>query len=89
MSRYTLVCRRCKSLPEEVSVEGQRNRLRCPRCGISGEREHVLKLANEYMSHQLLEQHDKEMQRIASRSNFMKYTKGNRRRVSAPDFIYR
>ena len=88
MSTKTLVCRICKTLPEEVVVEGQLNRLRCPRCGISGEREHVLKLANEYMSHQLIEEHQKALQRMTQRSKFIQYRKGYFRRLTPPTFVY-
>ena len=45
-----LVCRRCEVIPETISVEGDRVRLVCPRCGNAADRDVAIKAAGLHFS---------------------------------------
>lgn len=85
----TLVCRRCKISPELVREEGQRDLIRCPRCGAFGDREKVIRAAAEQVQRDAVDEMRKQIARSLSGSKLVRYTPGQRQSHRTPDFIFR
>ena len=86
--RETLVCRRCQCLPEVVRAGGERDALRCPRCGFSADLEEALELAGRYIVERDVDGVRDRIARALSSSKFIKYTRGRSpERLREPDFI--
>ena len=84
-----LVCLSCKIAPELVREEGQRDIIRCSRCGVFGDREEVLRLAAQYASRKTLDEHRDRIARSIRGSKTMRYVRGNRKSESTPTFVFR
>ena len=89
--QQTLVCRRCDRIPELVREEGRRDVIRCPGCGVFGDRDEVTNRAVEYRARSITrgELHDFQRRQVAStkRLKHVSYRPGKIPRLAPPDFI--
>ena len=84
----TLVCRRCHRAAENETGSSQ---IRCPACGVSGDRNQVIKAAQEYLarttSHDIIGGLQDRLAATAARSKSVTYTRGKLPSLSPPGFI--
>ena len=89
----TLVCRRCDGIPELVSEEGCGDVVRCPRCGVSSDRDEVVRAAQEYLARSVMHDELNDFQRrmVSSTKRFkgVSYNPGKLPTLTPPDFIFR
>ena len=89
MSKQTLICRRCKVLPELVHKEGHRDAIRCPRCGVFGDREKVMATAAQQIIDGEMRNHQARMARQFRNSKIISYTPGKIPNRRTPDFVFK
>ena len=89
----TLVCRRCDEIPELVRQEGGGKVVRCPRCGVSSDRDEVVRAAQEYLARSVMHNELNDFQRrmVSSTKRFkgVSYNPGKLPTLTPPDFIFR
>ena len=83
-----LVCRRCKVAPKLVREEGRRDIVQCPRCDVSNDFDKARKLAAQYFSQGAIDSLRDGFARSARGMKNVRYTKGNRKHMSVPAFIF-
>ena len=86
----SLKCRRCKCLPELVQEEGRSEVIRCPRCGVFGERDEITRTASEYFARSSMhsELHDFQRRQVAATRRFknVTYLPGKLPKLDPPAF---
>ena len=87
MSR-TLICRRCKVVPELVREEGHRDAVRCPGCGVLGDREKVVESVAQHVSSSLINDIQNRRRRQFRGSKTVRYVPGKVPNRPTPDFIF-
>ena len=84
-----LVCRRCEVIPETISVEGDRVRLVCPRCGNAADRDVAIKAAGLHFSRGELKSFQDRQVRSTRGLKHVEYRPGRIPRTGPPDFIFK
>ena len=88
MPSQQLVCSRCKVLPELVREKGNREMIRCPRCGVFGDREKVMKSAAEHFNSSQIRDLQDSLKRQSRGSKTVRYIPGKLPNRQTPDFIF-
>ncbi len=83
-----LVCLRCKVAPELVREKGQRDIIRCSRCGVFGDREEVIRAAAQHVARKITDDLQDRLARSTSLSKNVRYLRGNRKGESTPAFVF-
>ena len=85
----TLVCRRCKVPPELVREEGQGDIIRCPQCGVFGDKEEAIRAAAQEVQRGMIDGLQNTLTRRFSRSKTVRYIPDKRPQRVAPSFVFR
>ena len=88
MSDGALACRRCDCLPILIPEKSGRERVRCPKCGVSGERENVTKLAAEHAASDLVDDFRQRLAQQFRTDKYVRFEPGSREHRSPPDFVF-
>ena len=87
MSR-TLICSRCKIVPDLVCEEGHQGVLLCPGCGVLGDWETVVESAAQHVSSGLISNMQNRRRRQYRGSKTVRYVPGKLPNRPFPDFIF-
>ena len=88
MSR-AFICRHCRVIPDIVREEGHRDVVRCPSCGVFGDREKVVESAAQHVASGSLMKHIQNRRRGQFRgSKTIRYVPGKLPNRPTPDFIF-
>ena len=85
----TLVCRHCNVLPQRVRVEGNADRIRCPRCGVETLLDIATKAAVRHASRSIIKNFQDSMVRSTRGLKHVKCTPGKLSGSQVPDFVFR
>ena len=84
----SLICRRCEVLSELVRQEGHRDVIRCPVCGMQGDRKEVTTAAAQQISSGIVDELRDGIARSVSGSEHIRYTRGSRPHFPEPEFVF-